>query len=103
MIESRSRMAWLPHLVLSLGVVVFAFPIYMSFVGSTPIAQYIYETAAAHGKRAQCFGGAKNHAIILPDADGAFAVEQLASAAFGSAGERCMAISAAVASAIPRA
>lgn len=69
----------------------------ISFVGSTPIARYIYERGTAAGKRVQALGGAKNHAIILPDADGAFAAEQLASAAFGSAGERCMAISAAVA------
>jgi malonate-semialdehyde dehydrogenase (acetylating)/methylmalonate-semialdehyde dehydrogenase len=69
----------------------------VSFVGSTPIAQYIHGRGAAAGKRVQALGGAKNHAIILPDANGAFAAEQLASAAFGSAGERCMAISAAVA------
>lgn len=69
----------------------------ISFVGSTPIAKYIYTRGTAAGKRVQALGGAKNHAIILPDADGTFAAEQLASAAFGSAGERCMAISTAVA------
>jgi len=69
----------------------------ISFVGSTPIAKYIHTRGTAAGKRVQALGGAKNHAIILPDADSAFAAEQLASAAFGSAGERCMAISAAVA------
>jgi malonate-semialdehyde dehydrogenase (acetylating)/methylmalonate-semialdehyde dehydrogenase len=68
----------------------------VGFVGSTPIAQYIYATAAAHGKRAQCFGGAKNHAIIMPDADMDQAVDALVGAAYGSAGERCMAISVAV-------
>jgi malonate-semialdehyde dehydrogenase (acetylating) / methylmalonate-semialdehyde dehydrogenase len=68
----------------------------ISFVGSTPIARYIYMRGTAAGKRVQALGGAKNHAIILPDADRAFAAEQLAAAAFGSAGERCMAISAAV-------
>jgi len=68
----------------------------VGFVGSTPIAQYIYATAAAHGKRAQCFGGAKNHAIIMPDADLDQAVDALVGAAYGSAGERCMAISVAV-------
>ena len=69
----------------------------ISFVGSTPIAKYIYMRGTAAGKRVQALGGAKNHAIILPDADCTFAAEQLAAAAFGSAGERCMAISAAVA------
>ena len=68
----------------------------ISFVGSTPIAKYIYTRGTAAGKRVQALGGAKNHAIVLPDAHGMFAAEQLASAAFGSAGERCMAISAAV-------
>lgn len=68
----------------------------LGFVGSTPIAQYIYATAAAHGKRAQCFGGAKNHAIIMPDADMDQAVDALVGAAYGSAGERCMALSVAV-------
>src|SRR6202453_439583 len=68
----------------------------VGFVGSTPIAQYIYATAAAHGKRAQCFGGAKNHAIIMPDADMDQAVDALIGAAYGSAGERCMALSVAV-------
>jgi malonate-semialdehyde dehydrogenase (acetylating)/methylmalonate-semialdehyde dehydrogenase len=69
----------------------------VSFVGSTPIARYIHERATATGKRVQALGGAKNHAIILPDADVDFAADHLAAAAFGSAGERCMAISAAVA------
>ena len=68
----------------------------VGFVGSTPIAAYIYETAARHGKRAQCFGGAKNHAVIMPDADMDLTVESLIGAGFGSAGERCMAISVAV-------
>jgi malonate-semialdehyde dehydrogenase (acetylating)/methylmalonate-semialdehyde dehydrogenase len=68
----------------------------VSFVGSTPIAKYIHEQATAHGKRVQALGGAKNHAIVLPDADLDFAANHLVSAAFGSAGERCMAISATV-------
>ncbi|OLT23154.1 methylmalonate-semialdehyde dehydrogenase (acylating) [Pseudonocardia sp. CNS-139] len=68
----------------------------VGFVGSTPIASYIYTTATANGKRAQCFGGAKNHAVVLPDADLDQAVDALVGAAFGSAGERCMAISVAV-------
>ena len=69
----------------------------VSFVGSTPIAKYIYETGTANGKRVQALGGAKNHAIVLPDAGIDFASDHLVAAAFGSAGERCMAISAAVA------
>src|SRR6187397_252757 len=69
----------------------------VSFVGSTAIARYIYARGTANGKRVQALGGAKNHAIILPDADMDFAADHLAAAAFGSAGERCMAISAAVA------
>ncbi|WP_433361427.1 CoA-acylating methylmalonate-semialdehyde dehydrogenase [Actinoplanes sp. CA-142083] len=69
----------------------------VSFVGSTPIARYIHEQASATGKRVQALGGAKNHAIVLPDADLDFAAQHLTAAAFGSAGERCMAISAAVA------
>jgi malonate-semialdehyde dehydrogenase (acetylating)/methylmalonate-semialdehyde dehydrogenase len=69
----------------------------VSFVGSTAIARYIHERATATGKRVQALGGAKNHAVILPDADVVFASDHLAAAAFGSAGERCMAISAAVA------
>jgi malonate-semialdehyde dehydrogenase (acetylating)/methylmalonate-semialdehyde dehydrogenase len=68
----------------------------VGFVGSTPIAAYIYETAAKYGKRAQCFGGAKNHMVIMPDADMDLAVDALIGAGFGSAGERCMAISVAV-------
>jgi malonate-semialdehyde dehydrogenase (acetylating)/methylmalonate-semialdehyde dehydrogenase len=69
----------------------------VSFVGSTPIARYIHQRGTASGKRVQALGGAKNHAIILPDADLEFAANHLAAAAYGSAGERCMAISAAVA------
>jgi malonate-semialdehyde dehydrogenase (acetylating)/methylmalonate-semialdehyde dehydrogenase len=69
----------------------------VSFVGSTPIAKYIYATAAQQGKRVQALGGAKNHAVVLPDADLAFTVDALMGAAYGSAGERCMAISAVVA------
>jgi malonate-semialdehyde dehydrogenase (acetylating)/methylmalonate-semialdehyde dehydrogenase len=69
----------------------------VSFVGSTPIARYIHQRGTAGGKRVQALGGAKNHAIILPDADLEFAANHLAAAAYGSAGERCMAISAAVA------
>ena len=68
----------------------------VSFVGSTPIARHVHERATAAGKRVQALGGAKNHAVILPDADLGFAAEHLVAAAFGSAGERCMAISAAV-------
>lgn len=68
----------------------------VSFVGSTPIARYIYETATASGKRAQALGGAKNHAVVLPDANIDVAADAIASAAFGSAGQRCMAISAVV-------
>ncbi len=69
----------------------------VSFVGSTPIAKYIYETCARTGKRVQALGGAKNHAVVLPDADLEFAADALTGAAYGSAGERCMAISAVVA------
>lgn len=69
----------------------------ISFVGSTPIAEYIYTTANANGKRCQALGGAKNHAIVMPDADMDNAVNQLLGAAFGSSGERCMALSVAVA------
>ncbi|QID16579.1 CoA-acylating methylmalonate-semialdehyde dehydrogenase [Nitrogeniibacter mangrovi] len=69
----------------------------VSFVGSTPIARYIYETAAHHGKRAQALGGAKNHMVVMPDADLDQAADALIGAAYGSAGERCMAISVAVA------
>ncbi|NIZ11584.1 CoA-acylating methylmalonate-semialdehyde dehydrogenase [Pseudooceanicola sp. HF7] len=68
----------------------------VGFVGSTPIAQYIYGRAATNGKRAQCFGGAKNHMIIMPDADMDKAADALVGAGFGAAGERCMAISVAV-------
>jgi malonate-semialdehyde dehydrogenase (acetylating) / methylmalonate-semialdehyde dehydrogenase len=69
----------------------------VSFVGSTPIARYIHQTATANGKRVQALGGAKNHAIVLPDADMDFAANHITSAGYGSAGERCMAISAVVA------
>jgi len=69
----------------------------VSFVGSTPIAQYVYTTATAAGKRVQALGGAKNHAVILPDADLDLAADAMVNAGFGSAGERCMAISACVA------
>ena len=65
----------------------------ISFVGSTPIAQYIYETGTRHGKRVQALGGAKNHMIVLPDADMEWAADAAVSAGYGSAGERCMAIS----------
>ncbi|MEV6588729.1 CoA-acylating methylmalonate-semialdehyde dehydrogenase [Streptomyces acidicola] len=69
----------------------------VSFVGSTPIAQYVYETAAKHGKRVQALGGAKNHMVVLPDADLDLAADQAVNAGYGSAGQRCMAISAVVA------
>ncbi len=68
----------------------------ISFVGSTPVARYIYETGAKNGKRVQALGGAKNHAVVMPDADMEFAADALVGAAYGSAGERCMAISAVV-------
>jgi malonate-semialdehyde dehydrogenase (acetylating) / methylmalonate-semialdehyde dehydrogenase len=69
----------------------------VSFVGSTPIARYIYERATAAGKRVQALGGAKNHALVLPDADIDLAADAVVSAAYGAAGERCMALSVAVA------
>jgi malonate-semialdehyde dehydrogenase (acetylating) / methylmalonate-semialdehyde dehydrogenase len=69
----------------------------VSFVGSTPIAKYVYETATRHGKRCQALGGAKNHMIVLPDADIDMAADAAVSAAYGSAGERCMAVSLLVA------
>jgi malonate-semialdehyde dehydrogenase (acetylating)/methylmalonate-semialdehyde dehydrogenase len=68
----------------------------VGFVGSTPIAEYIYATGCANGKRVQCFGGAKNHMIIMPDADMDQAADALMGAGYGAAGERCMAISVAV-------
>jgi malonate-semialdehyde dehydrogenase (acetylating)/methylmalonate-semialdehyde dehydrogenase len=68
----------------------------LSFVGSTPIARYLYETGARHGKRVQALGGAKNHMVVMPDADLDQAVDALIGSAYGSAGERCMAISVAV-------
>jgi malonate-semialdehyde dehydrogenase (acetylating)/methylmalonate-semialdehyde dehydrogenase len=69
----------------------------VSFVGSTPVAEYIYRTASTHGKRVQALGGAKNHMVVMPDADTENAASALIGAAYGSAGERCMAISVAVA------
>src|SRR5207244_6942370 len=69
----------------------------ISFVGSTPIARYVYETGTRHGKRVQALGGAKNHMVVLPDADLDLAADAAVSAGFGSAGERCMAVSAVVA------
>ena len=69
----------------------------VSFVGSTPVAQHVYETASKHGKRVQALGGAKNHMVVMPDADPQLAAQALMGAAYGSAGERCMAISIAVA------
>jgi malonate-semialdehyde dehydrogenase (acetylating)/methylmalonate-semialdehyde dehydrogenase len=69
----------------------------VSFVGSTAIARYIHQRASENGKRVQALGGAKNHAIVLPDADLDFASDHIVAAAFGSAGERCMAVSATVA------
>ena len=68
----------------------------ISFVGSTPIAAHVYATAAANGKRVQAFGGAKNHAVIMPDADMDMAADAMIGAGYGSAGERCMAIAVAV-------
>jgi malonate-semialdehyde dehydrogenase (acetylating)/methylmalonate-semialdehyde dehydrogenase len=69
----------------------------VSFVGSTPIARYVHETATANGKRVQALGGAKNHAVVLPDADLDFTANHLTAAGYGSAGQRCMAVSIAVA------
>lgn len=69
----------------------------VSFVGSQPVAEYVYKTAAAHGKRVQALGGAKNHSIVMPDANLDLAVKEITNAAFGSAGERCMACSVVVA------
>ena len=69
----------------------------ISFVGSTPVARHIYETGAQHGKRVQALGGAKNHAVVMPDADMDFTADALVGAAYGSAGERCMAVSTVVA------
>ncbi len=69
----------------------------VSFVGSTPVAEYVYATASAHGKRVQALGGAKNHMVVMPDADMDQAADALMGAAYGSAGERCMAVSVAVA------
>jgi malonate-semialdehyde dehydrogenase (acetylating) / methylmalonate-semialdehyde dehydrogenase len=68
----------------------------IGFVGSSSIAEYIYSTGCAHGKRVQCFGGAKNHMVVMPDADMDQAVDALIGAGYGSAGERCMAVSVAV-------
>src|SRR5437868_6406546 len=69
----------------------------LSFVGSTPVAKYVYARAGANGKRAQCQGGAKNHVIVLPDADMAMATQIIGDSAFGCAGQRCLAVSVAVA------
>jgi len=69
----------------------------VSFVGSQPVAEYVYKTASAHGKRVQALAGAKNHSIVMPDADLDLAVKEIVNAAFGSAGERCMACSVVVA------
>ncbi|GAB6936123.1 CoA-acylating methylmalonate-semialdehyde dehydrogenase [Calditerricola yamamurae] len=69
----------------------------VSFVGSQPVAEYVYKTAAAHGKRVQALAGAKNHTIVMPDADLDLAVREIANAAFGSAGQRCMACAVVVA------
>jgi malonate-semialdehyde dehydrogenase (acetylating)/methylmalonate-semialdehyde dehydrogenase len=69
----------------------------VSFVGSTPVAKYVFETATTHGKRAQALGGAKNHAVVLPDADLDYAADQIVAGAYGSSGQRCMAVSAVVA------
>jgi malonate-semialdehyde dehydrogenase (acetylating) / methylmalonate-semialdehyde dehydrogenase len=69
----------------------------VSFVGSTPVARHVYETATACGKRAQALGGAKNHAVVLPDADLEYAADQIVAGAYGSSGQRCMAVSAVVA------
>ncbi len=69
----------------------------ISFVGSTPIARYVYETGTSNGKRVQALGGAKNHMVVLPDADLDLAADAAVSAGFGSAGERCMAVSVVVA------
>ncbi|NJK63411.1 MAG: CoA-acylating methylmalonate-semialdehyde dehydrogenase [Synechococcaceae cyanobacterium SM2_3_1] len=69
----------------------------ISFVGSTPVAEYVYRTGSAHGKRVQALGGAKNHLVVMPDADLEQAAQGLISAAFGSAGERCMAVAVVVA------
>jgi malonate-semialdehyde dehydrogenase (acetylating) / methylmalonate-semialdehyde dehydrogenase len=69
----------------------------VSFVGSTPIAKYVHEQATAHGKRVQALGGAKNHAVVLPDADLEYAANHITAGAYGSAGERCMALSVAIA------
>ncbi len=68
----------------------------VGFVGSSPVAQHVYATAAAGGKRAQCFGGAKNHLVVMPDADMDQAVDAIIGASYGSAGERCMAVSVVV-------
>src|SRR4029077_16015394 len=69
----------------------------VSFVGSTPVARHIYESGTRHGKRVQALGGAKNHMVVLPDADLELAADSAVNAAFGSAGQRCMAISVLVA------
>src|SRR5262249_56476784 len=68
----------------------------VSFVGSTPVARHVYARAGANGKRAQCQGGAKNHVIVLPDADMPMATQIISDSAFGCAGQRCLAVSVAV-------
>ena len=68
----------------------------ISFVGSTPVAKHVYARAAASGKRVQCQGGAKNHVIVLPDADMELATQIIGDSAFGCAGQRCLAVSVAV-------
>src|SRR4030088_1848260 len=68
----------------------------ISFVGSEPVARHVYQTAAAHGKRVQALGGAKNHIVVMPDADPEIAVPAILNSAFGNAGERCLAGSVAV-------
>src|ERR1700751_6339418 len=68
----------------------------ISFVGSTPVAKHVYSRSAASGKRMQCQGGAKNHVIVLPDADMALATQIISDSAFGCAGQRCLAVSVAV-------
>src|SRR5258708_13112599 len=68
----------------------------ISFVGSTPVAKYVYSRAAANGKRAQCQGGAKNHVVVLPDADMPMATQIISDSAFGCAAQRCLAVSTAI-------
>src|SRR5215203_386899 len=88
---------WMFPLALACGNAFILKPSEKDPSASTPIARYIYETATSHGKRVQALGGAKNHAVVMPDADVEIAADAIASAAYGSAGQRCMAISAVVA------